>query len=205
MSSAELVQRYYDHLPRERQLHHVGEVLSQASFMVNMLEDILLVNKGRAGKMEFKPEPLDLRALCQSIIEQMRVQDNNRHQLIVQAESDLSGLVMDSRLLQHIVVNLLTNAIKYSPGGGDVRLEISRHDDQVTIRVSDQGIGIPPEAMPRLYEPFQRADNVGNIRGTGLGMAIVRESVDRHGGAIACESEVGVGTIFTVRLPASPP
>jgi signal transduction histidine kinase len=129
------------------------------------------------------------------------VQDHGLHAFIVQTEGDLSQVVMDARLWQHIVVNLLTNAVKYSPGGGDIHLNVARQGSEVVCRVSDHGIGIPPEALPRLYEPFQRASNVGTINGSGLGLAIVKQSVDRHGGTITCESKLGEGTTFTVRLP----
>jgi len=201
MSSAELIQRYYDHLPRERHFHHLGEILSQSNFMVNLLDDVLTVNKSRAGWMEFKPVSMDLAAFCNSVVERLRAQDKEKHQFIVHIDGDLSQVVMDARLLRHIVVNLLTNAVKYSAEGGEIKLDILRQGEDVVLRVSDQGIGIPIEAMSRLYEPFQRAGNVGTISGTGLGLTIVKDSVERHGGAIMCQSQVGVGTIFTVRLP----
>ncbi|KAB2853704.1 MAG: sensor histidine kinase, partial [Anaerolineae bacterium] len=86
---------------------------------------------------------------------------------------------------------------------GEVRLEVLRSNGTVTFRVSDQGIGIPAEGLARLYDPFYRASNTRTIKGTGLGLTIVKESVDLHNGTISCESEEGVGTTFTVQLPTS--
>jgi len=203
MSSGELVQRYHHRMSPERQAEHIQEIISQSSYMTGLLDDILTFNKARAGKMEFKPEPLDLKAFLRSALERIEFSDQGKHQYLFVTEGDLDRLMLDQKLLQHIVVNLLSNASKYSPEGSEVRLEVSRQGEEVVLRVSDQGIGIPPEAQGRLFEPFHRADNVGNISGTGLGLAIVKESVDLHRGAITCESELGKGTTFTVRLPAA--
>ena len=111
---------------------------------------------------------------------------------------------MDEKLLRHILANLLSNAIKYSPQGGAVQLELDCQAGQAFFRVQDQGIGIPLEAQGRLFDTFHRAENVGNIPGTGLGMSIVKKSVDLHGGTISFTSQVGVGTTFTVVIPLHP-
>jgi signal transduction histidine kinase len=112
--------------------------------------------------------------------------------------------MLDEKLLQHILLNLLTNAVKYSPQEGEVRFELWEQGESLYFRISDQGIGIPQDELERLFEPFHRAKNVGDISGTGLGMAIAKESVDRHGGTIECQSEIGVGTTVTVTLPLTP-
>ena len=104
--------------------------------------------------------------------------------------------------MRHILVNLLTNAIKYSPVGGTVWFELIAHEKTVTFRIQDQGIGIPKEDQKQLFQPFYRANNVGAIPGTGLGLVIVKKCVETHGGQISLESEVGVGTTFTVTLPS---
>jgi signal transduction histidine kinase len=108
---------------------------------------------------------------------------------------------VDVKLLRRAITNLLTNAIKYSPEGAPINVELACEGDTAIIRVSDQGIGIPEDDQRRLFEPFHRASNVGQIQGTGLGLAITRQAVERHGGSISVESQVGVGTTFSVRLP----
>jgi signal transduction histidine kinase len=108
---------------------------------------------------------------------------------------------MDKKLLRQLLSNLLCNAIKYSPAGGQVHLELTCQDDKAIFQIQDQGIGIPREEQSRLFEFFYRAKNVGAIAGTGLGLAIVKTCVDLHRGEITVNSEVGVGTRFTVSLP----
>jgi signal transduction histidine kinase len=110
---------------------------------------------------------------------------------------------MDATLLKHILTNLLSNAIKYSPNGGDIRFEISCQDGEAIFKIRDQGIGIPLQDQQGLFESFHRAGNVGQIPGTGLGLTIVKKFVDMHGGKIALNSEVGVGTTLTVTLPSN--
>ena len=108
---------------------------------------------------------------------------------------------MDEKLLRQILENLLSNAIKYSPNGSTVEFTLSRHQNQAVFQIRDQGIGIPTEDQQRLFETFHRASNVGTVAGTGLGLAIVKKCVDIHQGQIAMDSEIGVGTTFTVTLP----
>src|SRR5207237_1666430 len=104
-------------------------------------------------------------------------------------------------LLRQILTNLLSNAIKYSPDGGTVLFELSCHERVVTFRIQDKGIGISLEDQKQLFEPFYRAANVDKIKGTGLGLSIVKKCVDLHRGEIFVDSQVGLGTTFTVTLP----
>jgi signal transduction histidine kinase len=108
---------------------------------------------------------------------------------------------MDKKLLRQLLYNLLFNAIKYSPSGGMIQFELTCQGDEAVFQIQDQGIGIPKDDLPRLFEFFHRAKNVGAIAGSGLGLAIVKQCVDLHGGQIRVNSEVGIGTTFTVTLP----
>ncbi len=108
---------------------------------------------------------------------------------------------LDEKLLRYTLKNLLANALKYSPQGSSVQFDLTCHQNQAVFQIQDQGIGIPSEAIPRLFESFYRASNVGTIQGTGLGLAIAKQCVDLHGGQITVDSCVGAGTTFTVTLP----
>ena len=110
-------------------------------------------------------------------------------------------VVIDEFLFSHILQNLASNAIKYSNSGGTVHIDLACSDSAVTLLVEDQGIGIPEQHQSRLFEAFRRADNVGQIQGTGIGMTIVKRAVDACGGTIAFESAEGKGTTFIVTLP----
>ncbi|MBZ0319299.1 MAG: PAS domain S-box protein [Anaerolineae bacterium] len=202
-TAAEMMHRYYERMTPDRLFKQIHEILGQADYMVGLLDDVLTVNKARAGRLEFNPAPFYLLAFCQATIERIQAVDDGKHTINFVSDGYMGEVLLDSKLLQHILVNLLSNAVKYSPDGGEVRLEVLRSNGSVTFRVSDQGIGIPPEGLARLYDPFYRASNTRNIKGTGLGLTIVKESVDLHNGTIRCESEEGVGTTFTVQLPTS--
>ncbi|MEO1667714.1 MAG: sensor histidine kinase, partial [Chloroflexota bacterium] len=97
---------------------------------------------------------------------------------------------------------ILSNAIKYSPAGGTVKISMLHRPGDLHISVSDEGVGIPPGDMERLFTPFRRASNVGSIRGTGLGLSIVKEIVDNHGGSIRVESQIDTGTSVHMVIPA---
>ncbi|MEH1843163.1 MAG: ATP-binding protein [Nostoc sp.] len=107
---------------------------------------------------------------------------------------------VDQKLLQPILRNLLSNAVKYSPNGSTIDLIVSRRDEEVIFQIKDRGIGISVADQQRLFKPFHRGTNVGNIPGNGLGLALVKKLVDLHGGQISVASEIGVGTTFTIAL-----
>ena len=110
---------------------------------------------------------------------------------------------LDVSLLRHILVNLLSNAIKYSPEQTPVTFNVTYDDQKAVFQIQDSGIGIPPADRDHLFDSFHRANNVGNLPGTGLGLTIVQRSVTLHRGTIEVDSEVGVGTTFTVVLPTN--
>ncbi len=201
LSSKETLEHYFDRLTPERRQEKLHQIEEHVRYITALLDDVLLLSKGQAGKMEFQPVPMNLMIVCQTMFEQIQLIDKTEHKFTFTASGVLEGIKVDERLLQHILINLLSNAIKYSPEGGEVRLALSRDGDAAVIQISDEGIGIPEEDQVHLFEPFRRASNVKSIKGTGLGLAIAKESADAHGGAIICESEVGKGTTFTVRLP----
>lgn len=199
--SADLLQHYSQKLSDEKKLTHLHRIQDSIQHMVQLLDDILLIGKAEAGKTEFQPATLDLKQYCCNLVEEMQLTASSQHKIAFSILGECTQACMDEKLLRHILTNLLSNAIKYSPQGGTVHFELACGQKEVTFQIKDQGIGIPPEDLRRLFESFHRAKNVGKITGTGLGLAIVKRSVDLHGGKISVTSEVGVGTAFTVRLP----
>jgi signal transduction histidine kinase len=151
--------------------------------------------------LEFKPAPTDLAAFCEGLADEMRRSAGNKHSLDYTYEGARSTVKADEKLLRHVLVNLISNAFKYSPEGGPVVFQVRVVAGEAAFEVADRGIGIPPEDQPRLFETFHRARNVGNISGTGLGLAIVRKSLDLHGGTIRFDSAPGRGTSFRVVIP----
>jgi len=201
LSSAEMLEEYGDQFTEERKLLYLRRIQASVNHMIDLLNDILVIGRADAGKLEFHPAPLDLLKLCQELVEELHLTAGTQHRLTFASQVESAQASMDENLLRHILTNLLSNAIKYSPQGGEVQLTLTCQADQAILRVQDQGIGIPPEDQARLFDTFHRASNVRNIPGTGLGLAIVKRSVDAQGGTIRVESQVGVGTTVTVTLP----
>lgn len=174
-------------------------------YMARLLEDILTLNEMESGELIANPAPLDLQQFCRQIVEEQQLIDRDRHKLQFmycgKYQSKDNEAWIDKKLLQQILGNLLANALKYSPTGSAVALFVSHDDNAIIFQVRDRGIGIPSDDQAYIFEPFHRAQNVKTISGTGMGLAIVKQAVDLHGGAIALESKIGVGTTFTITLP----
>ena len=200
LSSAELLQDYGARWAEERKLQHLQRIQTAVQHMIGLLNDVLLIGKAEAGKLEYKPIQLDLIRFCRELVEEVQFTTNN-HTVVFYSELAEFDAYIDEKLLRHILSNLLSNAIKYSPQGGKVQLELLRQHSIASFSVQDQGIGIPADDLDQLFNSFYRANNVGNISGTGLGLAIVKKSLDLLAGEIMVESEVGVGTRFTVTIP----
>jgi signal transduction histidine kinase len=200
-SSAEILERYRERLSEEKKLNHLTRIQSAVIRMTQLLEDVLTIGKAEAGKLKFEPSPIDLVAFCCNLVENMQMSASPQHKVTFAMIGDCIDAQMDEKLLAHIVTNLLSNAIKYSPKGGTIQFDLMCNSDSAVFRIQDAGIGIPKEDLEQLFESFGRASNVGMIPGTGLGLAIVKKCVDLHRGKISVDSEVGIGTTFTVTLP----
>lgn len=200
-SSAELLTRYDDRLSTERKLNHLSRIQIAVNRMTYLLEDVLMIGKADAGKLKFEPAPLDLVTFCHDLVESLQISLPEKHKIDVVVQGNCANAHMDEKLLSHILTNLLSNSIKYSPAGGTVYFELLCLPDSAVFQIQDQGIGIPQDDLEKLFESFGRASNVGSIPGTGLGLSIVKKCVDVHGGTIAVDSQIGTGTTFTITLP----
>jgi signal transduction histidine kinase len=166
-----------------------------------MLEDLGIGMRAERGFLEFNPGITDLGAICTEIIDLFEEDLSDKHTLRFIHTGQLHDLWLDGALMNHVVTNLVSNALKYSPDGGEVILNVSRSETEIIITVSDQGIGIPREDLTYLFVSFFRAGNVGGIRGTGLGLAIIKSVVELHGGTITCASIVDSGSTFRISIP----
>jgi PAS domain S-box-containing protein len=228
-SSTDLLERYRNRLSEDKQQTHLHRIKSAVERMTQMLNDILLMSEAEAGKLQFNPAPLNLLQLCRHLVDDVQLGAQKQQVIDFTCHSDAEGgslrdhrivdaqdttqkettpldsplcsVSLDERLLRHILNNLLSNALKYSPEGSTVQFNLTAKGDQVIFQIQDQGIGIPPADQTRLFEAFHRANNVGTIQGTGLGLAIVKQCVDLHRGKITFTSELGKGTTFIVTLP----
>lgn len=200
LSSSELLEHYRHKWTEEKQLTHLHRIQTAVKRMTEMLNDILIIGKAEAGRLEFVPKSLDVVAYCRNLVEEFQLNLTNHQVDFVSEHESILGN-MDDKLLGHILSNLISNAIKYSPAFSHVQVKFHCRDEFAVFEVQDWGIGIPPEDITHLFESFYRAKNVGNILGTGLGLAIVKKCVDICQGEIFVSSTLGVGTLFTVNLP----
>jgi len=169
--------------------------------MVQLLNDILTINRAETGKLEFNPKPLRLEKLCYQCVEEIQLSAGSKHQITFDCPHQGVRVNLDEKLMRSIMANLLSNAIKYSPDGGEVNVFLEFLSNNVQIKIKDRGIGIPAEYLKQLFEPFHRGQNVRRIPGTGLGLLIVKKFVDLHHGQIELTSEIDIGTTVVVTLP----
>ncbi|MBW4576815.1 MAG: PAS domain S-box protein [Aphanothece sp. CMT-3BRIN-NPC111] len=203
LSSSELLEHYSHKLAPDKKKNLFQQIQSSTKQVLELLDDFLTLNKAEAGFSEFRPAPLNLEQFCHQIVSEVQLMAINNQEIIFTSLGDCAKTVMDEKVLRHILTNLLSNALKYSPSGTVVEFSLSCQSALATFTVKDSGIGIPAADIPKLFEPFHRAANVDSIQGTGLGLAIVKKMVDIHGGEISVKSQVGFGTTFTVTIPKS--
>ncbi len=202
--STSMLERYAENWDVQQRLKHLQRIQRSAQRITGLLEDVLILGRLESGKQHCEPVFLDPQQLCKTVIEELAAVDSLQHNLKWLPEKLPSGLYLDDSLVRPVLNNLLTNAFKYSAPGTTVTLRCWSEDASVGFQVSDQGIGIPPEDLRRLFEPFHRGSNVGTIPGTGLGLAIVKRFVELHGGKLHVDSTLGEGSVFTVYCPSHP-
>jgi signal transduction histidine kinase/uncharacterized membrane protein len=171
--------------------------------MLLMINELMTLAKSQSRQRRLEYRPVDLKVVTDWIhqtFQEKAVQKNLSFKVTV--PNDLPTIKGDQEMVEQMLENLVSNAIKYTPEGGHIGMTFwPGADDTVRIVLSDSGIGIPKDEIPRLFTEFFRASNVKNVIGTGLGLTIVKEIVDQHGGQIQVESEEGLGTTFIIHLP----
>ncbi len=190
-------------MAREEQTKSFLKVIDEESDrLLALINDLLNVSRIQSGRIKMNLSPASPRSVVDEIMGISKVQ-SERHQIVLDAEPDLPELLLDKEKMKEVMVNLISNAIKYSPKGGEVRVRLRREEANLRIDVRDQGVGIPREHQPKIFEAFYRVDTsyTAEIPGTGLGLVIVKAIVEHHGGSVSFESDVGKGTTFTVLLP----
>jgi PAS domain S-box-containing protein len=186
----------------ERDQRALQIIDSQAKRLQGLIDSLLDIGRIQAGGFSIERKPLDLASLVSRLVDELQPA-LEQHTMELQSVADPLIVVGDAARLEQVVQNLLQNAIKYSPSGGLVTVNIHREHDRACLVVSDQGIGIPEAARAHLFQRFYRAENVEQrqIQGMGIGLYVVKEIVGLHGGEISVTSREGAGSIFTIYLP----
>jgi two-component system, OmpR family, phosphate regulon sensor histidine kinase PhoR len=191
-------------MPVERQRSSAVEILDASRRLARLIDDLLSVSRMESGRLVLDPRPLDLAAVVERILSPFRAMAA-RHTIRTKLPAGLPVVWGDPDKVEQILTNLVGNAIKYSPGGGEVLVTVEHDGDTVQVSVRDQGIGMSPRDMGQLFEKFYRVDReeVRRAGGTGLGLYITKRLVEMHGGRLWAESWPGVGSVFTFTLPTS--
>lgn len=181
----------------------IDRAATRMTALINEMLDVTRLQMGRPIDLDLKR--LDLVALARDVVAEHQ-QTARRHQILLETTASEVVGHWDPTRLQRVLDNLIGNAVKYSPSGGNVSVAVDVEDGAAVLSVRDQGIGIPPADLPRVFERFHRAANaVGTVSGTGIGLASAKAIAESHGGVITAESQEGHGSTFTVRLPLAPP
>jgi PAS domain S-box-containing protein len=201
MSSAEILKDYLETLePAERE-EHLASIARNSKRMSELMEEVLVLGRLDAGKMQFDPAPVDFAALCGRLADEVRSATDDACPIQLRTEGLHGEAKADERLLRHVLVNLLVNAVKYSEPGTPVEFVVRREGPDAVCEIRDRGIGIPEKDQALLFQAFQGGGNVGQRPGTGLGLVIVKRGAELHGVTLDLRSAVGQGTTVTVRIP----
>lgn len=200
LSSAALIKKYEQTEDQQKREKHVQKIRDAVKHLNELLEDFLSLGRIEEGKVNIHPEDIPLASLMQETREEVQGLLKKGQHIDISVDAALV-ILTDKRLLKHIFVNLLTNAIKFSPENSPISWVANKMGENIRMEVADQGMGIPKEDQHYLFSSFFRAKNVTNIQGTGLGLHIVKRYVDMLSGNIQVESELGKGTSIIISFP----
>lgn len=189
-------------LKPERQKKYLTTIYSEAGRLTALINDFLDIQRMEAGKQCYENEELELLPIIQKVIDFQKI-NGKKHELILEHIGGSDIVIGDREKLEQVFINLIHNAIKYSPEGGEIRVAVFEKAGNVYVEIKDEGLGIPAESIGKVFEKFYRVDNSDHrsIGGTGLGLALVKEILGFHGGDVSVESQYGMGSTFTVTLP----
>ncbi|MEO1162276.1 MAG: PAS domain S-box protein [Chloroflexota bacterium] len=201
MTARDSLKRYHDLLTKDQRDKKLDAIGRHVQVATSLLDDVILLrNEGEAIRERYNPQRVNLATLCCVSVDEMQT-NTTKHTLSFVQETDRSEFVVDEVLMSRILLNLLSNAIKYSPAGGQVQLTLAVENDDMVLRIKDEGLGIPDDKRVAIFDTNFRLPSHESIDGTGLGLSIVRDCVQLHDGTIAVKSTLGEGSTFIIRLP----
>jgi PAS domain S-box-containing protein len=204
MGSTELLANHFDRFAPEKRRELLGRVSSSIQRMTIMLDEVLLLSQLEGKRVAMRLTPIELSAFLRDAVEDIQLGDRDAHRFEFCPAAKVATIFADPKLLHHIFSNVLSNAVRYSPPGTLIKVRIEADDQQVWVAVQDRGIGILPADLARIFKPFERGANVGNIPGTGIGLNLVKQMTEMLGGTIAADPVADGGTCFTLVFPSHP-
>jgi len=200
-SSAELLREFMSKMNPVERDEQLDSIAGNTRRMAGMMEEILVLSRLDAGRLDFRPNALDLSKFCRRVVNEVRSATNYECSIELLLAGSLTEARADERLLEHIFTNLLSNAVKYSEPGTSVHFEVKRDSTDALCVIRDKGVGISEDDQKMLFTAFHRGANVENRPGTGLGLLLAKRCIELHHGKVQIESKIGDGTTVTVRLP----
>jgi signal transduction histidine kinase len=200
LTSVSLVARYEDESQRAKREKHIDRIRTSVKNLTGILNDFLSLDRLETGKVETEPEDFNLEEFIKDVVEEMQEIARAGQHLAIGYDGN-PQVRMDPKMLRNILINLISNAIKYSPEQSRIEIRADNTGDAINFSVKDPGMGIPEEDQPLMFGRFFRARNAINIGGTGLGLNIVRRYLDILGGTIYFQSTEGKGTTFYMDIP----
>ncbi len=197
LSSAYLIEKYSSEADQPKREKHLQRIISSVNMLTDILNDFLSVGKIEEGKIQVRLTEFNIETAIKAIIEEIKNNLREKQEVIYNHEGN-TNVILDPSLLKHIIMNLVSNASKFSPEGRKIEIKTARTKDHLTLYVKDYGIGISKEDQKHLMERFFRASNAGNIQGTGLGLHIVAKYAELMNGSVTYKSELENGTEFTI-------
>ena len=201
VGSVELLHNHYAQMSPAKREELFKRIDESVLRMTQMLDQILTLSRIDTGRIKAKFNQIDLRQFTQNVMEEIQMGDRGAHSFVLTSEGEAWELCADPSILHHILSNLLSNAARFSPSGTTISLRLCADKSHFSVSVEDQGIGILEADRERIFEPFERGMNVGTIKGSGLGLNIVKHMTDMLGGSISFESVLNQGSCFTLKLP----
>jgi len=200
-ATSDVILKYFDKLSRNDIDERLEKIKNEVIEMTIMLEDILIIGKSESQKLDYNPTRVDIVRLIKDIVTEYQLSESENRQIVYGISSPIIEVDADKKWIKHIVLNLFSNAIKYSDKGKQIEINIKKEQAGISFSFKDYGIGISKKDVKQLFEPFHRGENAQNISGTGLGLSVLKKAVDLHKGKIEVESEIGRGSSFKVILP----
>ena len=205
-SSSAILEKFSNRLTEDKKNKHLQTIQNSIKHITQILDDVLMISRSESENIELRLESLDIIVFCSHLKEQIEI-SNPQYRIdflwyLDEEIIDNSFMVqLDKNRLQQVLINILNNAIKYSPNHNVVKFILYKENNQLIFEISDSGIGIPEADQANLFDSFHRGSNISNISGTGLGLSIVKKYLDLLQGEIKFKSRVGEGTTFTVSIP----
>jgi two-component system phosphate regulon sensor histidine kinase PhoR len=184
----------------------LSRIVSEVDRLAELVDELLDLARLESGRVRLKLEPIDAEAAIRRVLQRLAPQTERAHLAVdFEAEPHMPSFIGDRDRVDQVLLNLVHNAIKFTPSGGTISLSAKQDGEFIEFQVRDSGVGVDPEDMPRLFERFYKADRARRSQGTGLGLAIAKHIVQVHDGAIWAEPNLPRGTAFIFRLPISGP